>query len=105
MSVLARPCRLSAIGTWIGYVAYILLYTLLHPHLSNLSEVPGPKRESFLWGSLPTILEAEPGRPGVKWMDEFGSVVRYTGFFGCVASSSSLSVSGASSSEALPSTA
>ncbi|GAA5969353.1 hypothetical protein JCM8115_003109 [Rhodotorula mucilaginosa] len=73
---------LSAIGTWIGYVAYILLYTLLHPHLSNLREVPGPKRESFLWGSLPTILEAEPGRPGVKWMDEFGSVVRYTGFFG-----------------------
>ncbi|GAA5881060.1 hypothetical protein JCM3774_002999 [Rhodotorula dairenensis] len=73
---------LSAIGTGIGYVAYILLYTLLFPRLSHLREVPGPARESFLWGSLPTILEAEPGRPAVEWMDKYGSVVRYTGFLG-----------------------
>ncbi|GAA5992389.1 hypothetical protein JCM10908_000458 [Rhodotorula pacifica] len=74
---------LSAISSLLAYIAYILLFTLLNPSLfSNLREVPGPTRQSFLWGSLPEILEEEPGKPGVRWMDEYGSVIRYTGFFG-----------------------
>lgn len=58
------------------------LAALVRPSFSYLRDVPGPERDSVLWGSLPKILEAEPGRPGVEWMEEFGEVVRYTGFFG-----------------------
>lgn len=64
------------------YAAYVYLAALVRPSFSYLRDVPGPDRDSVLWGSLPKILEAEPGRPGVEWMEEFGEVVRYTGFFG-----------------------
>ncbi|KAF5385861.1 hypothetical protein D9615_002355 [Tricholomella constricta] len=48
----------------------------------SVSDVPGPKPESFLLGNLPEIFQSQAGVPDFKYQRQFGDVVRVKGPFG-----------------------
>ncbi|KAF9407653.1 hypothetical protein BGZ94_002614 [Podila epigama] len=82
---------LSAAGTVAALFASYLVYnTYIYPtFLSPLRHMPGPPNESrynpyrlpFL-GNIIDILVEESGVPHLRWIEQYGSIVKYRGFFG-----------------------
>ncbi|GAA5896422.1 hypothetical protein JCM6882_001009 [Rhodosporidiobolus microsporus] len=65
-----------------SFILYFAALTCIRPFTSSLRDVRRPRSESWLFGVLPMILEEEPGKSHVRWMDEYGGAVRYKGFLG-----------------------
>ncbi|KAH9819016.1 cytochrome P450 monooxygenase [Melampsora americana] len=69
---------LSAVFTLLGLVYKLFLKPLLSP----LSQLPGPKNDSILFGNLSVTLGPEGGLR--QWHKEFGPSLRLRGYFGNV---------------------
>ncbi|TFK50720.1 cytochrome P450 [Heliocybe sulcata] len=63
-------------------VVCILAYVLKRRMRLPLSDIPGPKSESFLSGNLLELFGSGAAEADFRWKDAFGSVVRYNGIIG-----------------------
>ncbi|GAA5882286.1 hypothetical protein JCM1840_005437 [Sporobolomyces johnsonii] len=82
---LAHPFHSLAFGllTAVACTALRLAYSIfVSPRYSSIRDVPGPKRDSILWGNMARIFADPPGKTHKAWMDEFGGAARYGGMFG-----------------------
>ncbi|CEQ41993.1 SPOSA6832_03754 [Sporobolomyces salmonicolor] len=61
---------------------YLAYWIFVAPRYSSIRDVPGPKRDSLLWGNMARIFADPPGKTHKAWMDEFGGAARYGGHFG-----------------------
>lgn len=80
-----------AAGTTVAlYGAYKLGVQLLAPYFSPLRDLPGPKSKSFIWGNLGEIRKAENSKLHEEWIEKYGKVIKYKGFFNvsCIVPSS-----------------
>lgn len=84
LSSLAILLAIPSTALWLAYGIFI------HPRFVSIKDVPGPKRESMLWGNMQAIFADEPGRSHIRWQEEFGGAVRYHGFLGVSSSISYL---------------
>ncbi|KDR75603.1 hypothetical protein GALMADRAFT_226232 [Galerina marginata CBS 339.88] len=61
----------------------VLLYRLYRKFTCiSVSDIPGPKAESFALGNLRQYFQSQAGEIDFKWQEEFGDIVRYKGAFG-----------------------
>ncbi|KAG0045934.1 hypothetical protein BGZ83_008843 [Gryganskiella cystojenkinii] len=90
-SVIGQIDPLSALSTIVAFVSSYLIYTTyIHPtFLSPLRHIPGPANKSkynkyrLPWiGNMVDILAEEAGVPHRQWINQFGGIVMYRGFFG-----------------------
>ncbi|GAA5974169.1 hypothetical protein JCM21900_003387 [Sporobolomyces salmonicolor] len=61
---------------------YLAYWIFVAPRYSSIRDVPGPKRDSLLWGNMARIFADPPGETHKAWMDEFGGAARYGGHLG-----------------------
>jgi len=82
---------LSTLSTLVALLSSYLIYkTYIYPtFLSPLRHIPGPPNASkhnkfrLPWiGNMVDILAEEAGIPHRRWIEEYGGIVRYRGFFG-----------------------
>lgn len=72
---------LLAAGTTVCfYGIYKLGRQLLGPYFSPLRDLPGPKSESFMWGSLGKLQTEEYIKMHEEWVEKYGKVIKYKGF-------------------------
>lgn len=86
---LARPTSPSALAVTVllSFAAVLLPYyfyqIILRPaYFSILRDLPGPTRDSLLYGNLARIFEAPSGEGQAALIRDHGNVVKYGGFFG-----------------------
>lgn len=81
---------LAAGTTIVLYGVYKLGVQLLAPYFSPLRDLPGPKSKSFIWGNLGEIRKAENSKLHEEWIEKYGKVIKYKGFFNvsCIVPSS-----------------
>lgn len=72
---------LAAGTTIVLYGVYKLGVQLLAPYFSPLRDLPGPKSKSFIWGNLGEIRKAENSKLHEEWIEKYGKVIKYKGFF------------------------
>lgn len=73
---------LLAAGTSISfYGVYKLGCQFLGPYFSPLRDLPGPKSESFIWGNLGEMQTEEYIKKHEEWVETYGKVIKYKGFF------------------------
>ncbi|WVQ74482.1 hypothetical protein IAR50_004083 [Cryptococcus sp. DSM 104548] len=95
MALLTHLAALPALAprwahdSWLNLVLYVLgllattvflIYLYAYPlRLARLQfyNVPGPEPESFLMGSLPTLIGSPPNAPHAEWSDKYGHTIRY----------------------------
>ncbi|TYJ59119.1 hypothetical protein B9479_000108 [Cryptococcus floricola] len=58
------------------FAAYLYAYPIRLARL-RFYNLPGPEPESFLWGSLPTLLKSGPNVPQGEWAAKYGHTIRY----------------------------
>lgn len=78
---------LAAGTTIVLYGAYKLGIQILTPYFSPLRDLPGPKSKGLVWGNLGEIRKAENSKLHDEWIEKYGKVIKYKGFFNvsCIA--------------------
>lgn len=69
---------------FLGVLALILwkfVPELLRPFRSPILSLPGPPSPSFFWGQSKKIFAAENSVLHQEWIEKYGKVITYTGFF------------------------
>ncbi|RIA79007.1 cytochrome P450, partial [Glomus cerebriforme] len=61
---------------WITYKIYIWPY-----YISPLRKIPGPPSENPFYGHIKTIMTEESGEPQLRWIKQYGNIVKLYGLF------------------------
>lgn len=73
---------LSSLGSLAAYGLYQILRVKYRHYKSPLNILPGPPNASTIIGNLGQIRDAEPGAMHTEWIEKYGPVIQYKGFFG-----------------------
>ncbi|GAA5831678.1 hypothetical protein JCM3766R1_004976 [Sporobolomyces carnicolor] len=74
--VLAIALSVPATALWLAYSIFVT------PLRSSLRNVPGPERDSLLWGNMERIFASEPGKVHIEFNEKYGGATRYHGLYG-----------------------
>lgn len=74
----------NSLYIFIGFISLIIARYLIHViHVRHtLRKIPGPPSSSLLWGEEWELYHDAPGSHYLKWHQEFGKVVKFSGAFG-----------------------
>jgi hypothetical protein len=75
-----RPLFTTAAALLSTYIFYRLF--LYSQFFSPLRHIPGPPKESIVYGNMPSIVREPPGFLHTQWSEKYGGVTKYTGVFG-----------------------
>lgn len=69
--------------TLCAYTFYKLLRFIWSEYVTNSSrEFPGPPSASWLYGNMRQIWDAESSVMHEKWVEEYGTTIKYRSYFG-----------------------
>ena len=72
---------LTAGSAVVLYGVYKAVYRISALYFSPIRDLPGPKSKSFVWGNLGEIRKAENSKLHEEWVEKYGKVIKYKGFF------------------------
>ncbi|KAF9235971.1 cytochrome P450 [Melanogaster broomeanus] len=72
---------LSLIVSTIAVGLWKLVWLICHEFTSPLRHLPGPKATSLIYGNMGDIWSTQSMFLQAKWVEEYGSTLRYKGFF------------------------
>ncbi|KAJ7891297.1 cytochrome P450 [Mycena olivaceomarginata] len=72
----------SLVGSLAAYAGYQFFSLIYREFNSPLKFLPGPKSSHFFYGNLRDIWKAENSVLHEQWVREYGSTLKYKGFFG-----------------------
>jgi len=72
-----------SIGATLGLYGLYKLFTFVyHEVTSPLRDLPGPPSKSWIYGNFKEIWDGEGSVVQEKWIEEYGSTIRFKGIFG-----------------------
>ena len=72
---------LSSVASLSAYGLYRLLRRIYRTCTSPLHALPGPPNESFLFGNLLRIRDADAAEVHLEWANQYGPAMQYKAFF------------------------
>lgn len=76
------PILIPLGGAFLAYAAFRFANYLYEKWTSPLAVLPGPPSPSFIYGNFREIFAAEGSTLHEAWTEEYGSTIKYKGFFG-----------------------
>ncbi|RIA97841.1 cytochrome P450 [Glomus cerebriforme] len=66
----------------LGVIGWIIYKIYIWPcYISPLRKIPGPPSENPFYGNLKTLLKEESGEPQLRWVKQYGNIVKFHGIF------------------------